>query len=42
MVIPELAWFAGLFMICAAALIYLAEDESTAETGERQEQILNE
>ena len=42
MLIPELAWFEGLFMVCAAALIFLSEDESMAETGERQEQILNE
>ena len=42
MVIPELACFAGLFMVCAAVLIFLSEDESMAEAGQRQEEILNE
>ena len=39
--IPELAWFAGLVMICAAVLIFLSEEENTAETAERQETLLD-
>lgn len=42
MVIPELAWLAGLFMLAAAVVLFLAEDESTAQTADRQEEILNE
>lgn len=39
--IPELILFAGLFMVCVSVLLLLAEEESTAETADRQETLLD-